>query len=100
MGPGFGFNMAYTVNFENATVDYDLGRGAEALRVFETGRTPATIKPEGIDGYVGELKHMIDSITAGKAPTVVTPADGLSAVEICEAEERSVKTGLTVELGR
>jgi hypothetical protein len=29
---------------------------------------------------------------------VVTLADGLSAVEICEAEERSVKTGQVVAI--
>jgi predicted dehydrogenase len=98
MGPGHGFNMAYTVVFEKATVDYDLVRGPEALRVFEQGQPPRTVKPEGVDGYVGELKHMVDAIRSGRPPTVVTAADALSAVEICEAEERSVQTGREVKL--
>ena len=96
MGPGHGFNMAYTVVFENAMADYDSGRGAEALRLFEKGQSPRTVKCDGPDGYVGELTHMIEAIKAGRAPTVVTAMDGLSAVEICEAEERSIQSGQAV----
>lgn len=98
MSDGFGFNMAYTVIFENATVDYDLVRGPDALRLFEKGRSPLTITCDAWDGYVGELKHMIDSIVGGHPPTVVSAADGLSAVEICEAEERSVRSGKVATL--
>jgi len=93
MGPGFGFKMAYTAVFEDATVDYDSTRGAEALKVFEKGKGAQMIRCDGADGYVGELRHMIESIQAGRPPTVVTAEDGLSAVEICEAEERSVASG-------
>jgi len=92
MGPGHGFNMAYTVIFENATADYDCGRGAEALRLFEKGQSPRTVKCDGPDGYVGELAHMVEAIQTGKPPSVVTASDGLSSVEICEAEERSVQS--------
>jgi predicted dehydrogenase len=98
MTPGFPFNMAYTVLFENATVDYDSGRGAEALKLYAAGQAPAAVKCEGGDGYFGELAHMISGIESGRAPSVVTLADGLSAVEICEAEERSVKTGQVVAI--
>ncbi|MHB8520454.1 MAG: Gfo/Idh/MocA family protein [Limisphaerales bacterium] len=98
MASGFGFNMSYTVNFENATADYDLARGADALRLFEKGKPPRTVKCEGIDGYVGELTHLIDSIRSGRPPSLVTAQDGLSAVEICEAEEQSIKTGHAVSL--
>jgi predicted dehydrogenase len=98
MNKGHGFNMAYTIIFENATADYDLSRGAEALRVFQEGKEPQTIKFDGPDGYVGELRHMVDSILAGTPPSVVTGQDGLSAVEICEAEEKSILTGQVVTL--
>jgi len=98
MTAGFGFNMAYTVIFENATADFDIARGAEALRLYEKGKAPQTIKLDGGDGYVGELRHMVGSIAAGRAPTVVTPRDGLSAIEICEAEDESIKTGRVVTL--
>jgi predicted dehydrogenase len=91
MTSGHGFNMAYTVVFEKATVDYDLTRGADALKLFEEGQPPRVIALNEPDGYVGELRHMIEAIQTGKPPTVVTGQDGLSAIEICEAEEKSIQ---------
>jgi predicted dehydrogenase len=93
-----GFNMSYTIVFERATLDFDSARGADALRLDEEGQPSRTVKPEGVDGYVEELRHLLASIQSGKAPTIVTPQDGLSAVEICEAVESSVQTGRVVEL--
>jgi predicted dehydrogenase len=93
MTPGGGFNMSYTVHFEKATADFDFSRGPEALKLIQLGRKPRVVKSKGPDGYVGELRHMVDSIRSGQRPTVVTARDALSAVEICEAEERSVKSG-------
>ena len=98
MTEGFGFNMAFTVNFERATVDFDSARGADALRLFLPGVPPATVKPDGIDGYVGELQHFLESVRTGRPPTLVTPSDGLAAVEICEAEAESIRTGAVVSL--
>jgi predicted dehydrogenase len=93
-----GFAMSYTVMFERATIDYDSARGNAALQVWEADKEPQVIVPEGPDGYVGELQHLIDSIRTGQPPSIVTAQDGLSAVEICEAEERSVQTGQVVAL--
>jgi predicted dehydrogenase len=98
MSQGFGFNMSYTVNFERATADYDIARGKEALRLCETGQPPRTVACDGPDGYVGELRHFVESIRRGVAPSVVTEQDGLAAVEICEAEEKSVQRGQIVPL--
>ena len=66
-----------------------LARSSKAARV---------IACDGPDGYVGELQHIIDAITSGQAPTLVTARDGLNSVEICDAEERSVQTGQLVTL--
>jgi predicted dehydrogenase len=98
MTEGFGFNMTYTVNFQSATADFDLSRRAEALKLCEEGQAPRAIKFDAEDGYLLELQHMIQSIQAGTPPAIVTAAEGLSAVEICEAEEKSVKTGSVVSL--
>jgi predicted dehydrogenase len=92
MPEGYGFNMAYTVIFEKATADFDLARGADALKVFEEGQPPRVVATAG-DGYVGELSYLVDCIRNGRPPTVVSARDALSAVEICEAEERSVRSG-------
>lgn len=98
MTPGFGFNMSYTINFERATVDYDLARANEALKVFELDQRPRVVQCAGPDGYVGELTHIIQAIETKTPPTVVTAEEGLAAVEICDAEERSVMTGAPVKL--
>ena len=98
MTAGHGFNMSYTVNFEKATADFDLSRGPDALKLFEDGRKPKVVRCKGDDGYTGELRHMIDSILAGQPPTIVTPEDALSAVQICEAEEKSIRLGRPVRL--
>jgi len=98
MGDGHGFEMAFTVIFENATVDFNCNRGAEALRLFEKDQQARTITLEPGDGYLGELSYMLHCITEGIAPAIVTGRDGASAVEICEAEGESIKTGKLVTL--
>ncbi len=98
LAPGFGFTMSYLVNFERATAEFDLARGADALRLCEPGQPPRIIPTDGPDGFVSELTHLIESIRAGRAPTVITAADAVSAVEICAAEERSVQSGEAVTL--
>ena len=92
------FNMSYTVLCERATLDYDMARGAEALQVTEAGKKPRVVKPVGPDGYLGEISYLLAAVQTGKAPKVVTARDGLSAVEICEAEAKSVRTGRVVSL--
>ena len=92
MSPGFGFNMSFTVNFEKATVDYDIARDAEALKIAENGKS-RVVKLEGLDGYAREAAHIVAQIQHGRADDTVTAEDGLRAVEICEAEERSVRSG-------
>jgi len=99
MTPGFGFSMGYTVNFENATADYDLVRAPDnLLRLFRPGHPPETMKCLGPDGYVGELQHIFECIQKGKAPSVVTMEDGLTAIQICEAEEKSISLRSPVEV--
>ncbi|MBI5386297.1 MAG: Gfo/Idh/MocA family oxidoreductase [Verrucomicrobia bacterium] len=98
MTEGHGFEMSFNVIFENATADYNCTRGADGLRLFEKGQKPRTITPEPGDGYLGELSYMIDCIASHRAPSIVTGRDGASAVEICEAENESIKTGKIVAL--
>ena len=93
-----GFSMSYTVLCERATLDFDLARGADALQVIEEGKAPRVVKPVGGDGYNGEIACMLEAIQSRKAPRAVTVEDGLSALQICEAEAKSVKTGRVVAL--
>jgi predicted dehydrogenase len=98
MAEGFGFSMAFTVVFEKATADFDSARGADALRLFEDGQQPRTVTCPGVDGYVGELSHMVEAIRAGTPPTRVTARDALGAIEICEAEHQSIQSGQIISL--
>ncbi|HTL58461.1 MAG TPA: Gfo/Idh/MocA family oxidoreductase [Candidatus Limnocylindrales bacterium] len=88
-----GFNMSYTVHCEGATLDFDLARGAEAMQVTERGKPTQTLKFDGPDGYGHEIRYVVDCARNNKPPQTVTVQDGLSALEICEAEEKSIKTG-------
>lgn len=94
------FSMSYTVNCERATIEFDSRRGADALQVTEEGKSAETIPLEAGDGYIGELRHMVECILTKTPPSIVTAADGLSAVEICEAEEESVKTGRVISVAK
>jgi predicted dehydrogenase len=93
LAKGFGFSMSFLVNFERATADFDSTRGADALRIIEAGKEPRVVKCDGPDGFVGELTHFIEAIQTRRPPTIITAADAVSAVEICAAEERSVRSG-------
>jgi predicted dehydrogenase len=91
-----GFHMAFTLHCERATLDYDLSRGADALQVLEPNQPPTPMKSEASDGYALEVQYVVDCVRRRQAPTVVTALDGLGALEICEAEEQSVRTGAVV----
>jgi predicted dehydrogenase len=88
-----GFNMEYTLICEKATLDFDLARGAGALRLTERGAEPRVIDPGPGDGYSEEIRYFVDCLSLNRAPATVTCADGVGALEICEAEERSAQTG-------
>ena len=98
MVKGFGFCAGFSVSFEKATLEMDTSRGADALKLYEPDRPPLVIRPEGDDGYVGELRHIAEAISKGGTPTVVTAQDGVNSLLVCEAEEKSIQTGQIVTL--
>jgi predicted dehydrogenase len=93
-----GFNMAFTISCERASIDYDLSRGAEALHVQEHGQDSRVVPLGSMDGYNGEVQYIVNCVQQGTPPQVVTCEEGVSALEICEAEERSARTGQIVSL--
>lgn len=93
-----GFNMGYTLHCERATLDFDLARGAKAMQIIEPGKPPQFVENAGSDGYGEEVRYVVECARQGKRPSIVTASDGLSALEICEAEEQSLKTGQVVAL--
>jgi predicted dehydrogenase len=93
-----GFNMSFTVHCERAMIDFDLSRGPGALRLQAAGKKLRTIKLKNTDGYHQEIASFVQSVAQGTKPSIVTAADGLTALEICAAEEKSVRTGKVVKL--
>lgn len=93
-----GFNMAYSLLCERATLDFDLARGSDAMQVTEHGQSPRVVTYDGPDGYGEEVRYAVQCALEGKPPTVVTGNDGLLALQICEAEEKSIQTGQVVRL--
>jgi predicted dehydrogenase len=93
-----GFNMSFTLLCERATLDFDLSRGADALQVCERGQAPRAIHHDEADGYGAEIRYMLECVASGRPPAIVTAADGVTALEICEAEEKSVRAGAVVTL--
>ena len=93
-----GFNMAYTLHCEHATVDFDLARGTEKLLVTETGGSPCVVETEDGDGYTMEIDYILQCVANRRPPNIVTADDGITALEICEAEEQSIRSGVTVKL--
>ncbi len=93
-----GFQMAFTIHCERATLDFDLARGADALQLSEPGKAVQAIKLEGTDGYGEEIRYAVDCAAQRRRPAIVTACDGVTALEICEAEEKSIRTGEVVKL--
>jgi len=93
-----GFIMTYTLFCEKATLEFDLARGADALQITEQGQAPRFMKLDDLDAYTEEIRYMVDCVRQRVAPSIVSARDGLSALEICEAEEKSVRTGAVVEV--
>jgi len=93
-----GFNMSYTVHCERATVDFDLSRGEDALQVTKPGQPTRSLPLGSSDGYGDEIGYILDCVANGRRPEVVTARDGVTALEICEAEEHSIRTGSVVRV--
>jgi predicted dehydrogenase len=93
-----GFNMAYTIHCDRATLDFDLARGQDAMQVTEQGKDSRFVHYDGPDGYGVEIRYAAECAAAGRCPGIVTASDGLVALEICEAEELSIKTGQLARL--
>ena len=90
--------MGFTLFCDRASMNFDLARGAAALRVDEVGKKSRTVKLDKGDGYDAEIRYFVDCVAHGRKPKIVTARDALTALEICEAEEKSVRRGRVVKI--
>ena len=85
--PGSPFKMRYVVIFDGATADFDLGR-EQQLMLAKDGEFEA-IEVEDINGYDGEVRHLLNAIKTGSAlGATIGEAAGLA--EMLEAEREAI----------
>ncbi len=90
MANGFSFTMRYTVNFEQATADFDISREHQLI-VSQDG-TSEQIDLAG-DGYEAEIAYFLDCVGTGRSPVLVTADQAVTGLRILEAEQRSIESG-------
>jgi len=95
---GFAYRMRYVAVFERATADYELS-SSERLLLCRDGRAEL-IELEKINGYDGEIRHIVRAIADGAHQTDVTLADALAVIELIDAERRSVLEAKTLTFSR
>ncbi len=97
MSEGYDFSMRYTVNFEKATACFDLAR-ENPLMVFANGQDPQVITLAPEMGYNFEIAYFLECIREKKEPIQVTLSSAAEALEIYEAELKSIETKQRVDV--
>jgi predicted dehydrogenase len=97
--PTYGFTMRYTVVFEKATADFDLGRAGKTLLLHKAGaKEPEVVKTSDSTGWAEEITYFVDCIEQGKAPKVTNAADARKSVALAHAELKSITTRKIVKV--
>ena len=86
--PSFPFTMRYLVNFEQATLDFDISRTPQLL--VHQGGASSAIQLEATTGYDGEIRHFIDCLAEGLTPSV-TLEDATVTHAILDVERQSLE---------
>lgn len=89
LAAGFGFSMRCTVNFEKATADFDVARGAKPLLLHQAGETTEVDVAPGM-GYDHELAYFVDCVRKGAQAERVTLRDAARSVKLVEAEVAAI----------
>ena len=90
--PSAPFQMCYTIVFENAVAQFDLGE-ERPLKLYLGDDTEESIALEDVSGYEGEVRHILDLITGRVTTPIATIDDALNIARIIDAERRSLQTG-------
>lgn len=89
--PAFGFRMRFVVCFERATAEFDIGR--DPALTLSRGEACEAVPVGPLTGYDEEIRHLVRCIAEGRRRADVTVEDAVAALEILEAERRSLETG-------
>ncbi|MFA9479805.1 Gfo/Idh/MocA family protein [Phycisphaerales bacterium AB-hyl4] len=97
LAEGFGFSMQFTVNFEKATVVFDIG-ASDPVTLHKGGKSEPVKVAAGM-GYEHEIAYLLDCIENNRKPERVTVADAAESLKIVEAERKSIATGQVTPIG-
>lgn len=89
-GDGWAFRMSFTIVFEHATLDYEFARTPELVLVKDGQRT--ALEVGSLNGYDGEVRHLLAAIASGLRRLGATMADAVAHTKLIEAERRSLAT--------
>lgn len=96
VAPSGGFRMKYLLNFEKATIEFDLSK-EPTVTVYHPDRAePMSFACLG--GYDMEIRHLIDCIAHDRRPRA-SLEDALAVTKTIEAELRSIHSGTTIAVG-
>jgi predicted dehydrogenase len=91
--PSFGFIMRFTVVFDRATVDFDVGRKGQELQLHKPGaKEPEVVKTSSASGWENEIAYFLECIENKKQPTIILAKDARDSVALIHAEQQSVRT--------
>jgi len=112
LAQSFPFRAGFTAVLEGGQIEFDSAL-TPSLRLYRNGASEAEYPEvptlvsgtaaeggniEALGGYFAEVRYFVDCVERGVAPSIVTPADGVQAVEVALAEIRSAETGKMVKL--
>jgi predicted dehydrogenase len=90
MTPSFGFQMAFNIILERATIIYDCTRDP-AYKIYTSDGSVLTPSVPAGDGYLHEIIHFAGLITGKKTQEVITLEQSHQALQIVLAECQSIK---------
>lgn len=94
--PGLPFAHGYDAFFEGATLHYDSSRSAEPLLYGAKGPKPLRLPKR--EAFHDEIEEAVRAVETGEVPARLSAASALESLEVCLAEEKSVRTRKLVKL--
>lgn len=96
--PSYGFTMRYEVNCRDARLVYDFRTEPDAVWIYEGDSEPRKAEMPAHDAYEAELRAFA-RLALGKTDSIeVTPVDGIRSLQVCEAEEQSIRQGAAIRI--
>ena len=97
--PTYGFTMRYTVVFDTATADFDIGRDGRTLLLHRSNSKQAeVVKVSKETGWAQEIDYFLQCIEKGKKPLIATAQDGRDSVALIHTEYESIKQRKVVKV--